>query len=333
MRIALDAKYKQVVTNQFAGHEVVYYDGRTATWGAIREQLQGAEVLGMRKAFAYLDRANIEALPRLQFIHKSGSGTDWFDVEALSENGILLANNSGFNASSVAEHAVLLTLLCLRNTFAYLADLRAGIWRKTPPPGDTVSLEGKTVGIVGLGQIGSHVARRVLAFGTRVLATQRHQWPGAPILAGVEWRPLDELLREADLVILCVPLSAETERLMGRRELGLMKPTASLVNCSRGKVLDEIALYEALVGRRLRAAGLDVFAEEPTPADNPLLQLENVFATPHIGGHSLDLEDRQFEGALENLQLFVAGRRPLRLVNPEILERGSARATHLCKKA
>ena len=127
------------------------------------------------------------------------------------------------------------------------------------------------------------------------------------------------------MVVPCVPLTPETERLIGARELALMKPTAVLVNCSRGKVLDERALYEALASRRIRAAGLDVFEQDPVPSDHPLLTLDNVLATPHIGGATAD----QVSGLVENLELFVAGRLPRRLANPEILDIGTARASHL----
>jgi phosphoglycerate dehydrogenase-like enzyme len=126
-------------------------------------------------------------------------------------------------------------------------------------------------------------------------------------------------------VVPCVPLTAETERLIGARELALMKPTAVLVNCSRGRVLDERALYDALANRRIRAAGLDVFEQDPVPSDHPLLTLDNVLATPHIAGATAD----QVSGLVENLELFMAGRRPRRLANPQILDLGTARVKHL----
>ena len=194
-------------------------------------------------------------------------------------------------------------------------------------------LAGKTVGIVGVGQIGSHAARRFRAFGCRVAGYQRRPRPEPTIFADLEWLSLDELLRVSDVVVLCLPLSDETNRLIGARELGLMKPTAVLVNCGRGEVVDEGALFEALAERRIRAAGLDVFSQELTPPDHPLLRLENVFATPHIAGRAREIQPRQIQSSLEIIEVFLKGRRPANLVNSEILESGQARATHLLIRA
>ena len=203
--------------------------------------------------------------------------------------------------------------------------MRSGIVNRVPPAHGGIGIEGKTVGIIGLGQIGTHAARRFAVAGAKIVAHGRHPREEPTIPGGVTWLPLDDLLRTSDVVVPCVPLTPETRRLIGARELALMKPTAVLVNCSRGRVLDERALYEALATRHIRAAGLDVFEQDPVPSDNPLLTLDNVLATPHIAGATAD----QVSGLIENLELFATGRRPRRLANPEILDLGTARATHL----
>lgn len=329
MLIALDERYREASVGRFAGHQVIFFNANTTDVASFLDQIRSAEVLGCSRAGPFpFGRALIEALPRLQFIQKSGAGDDWFDVSALNDHGILLALNTGFNASSVADHILMLTLLCMRGALQPMISLRNGVWQReaTPP---SLQLEGKTVGIIGVGHIGAHVARRVTGFGAQVIAYQRHPRPELAILGRIRWVSLDELLRESDVVVLCVPLTPETRRLIGPRELAMMKPTAVLINCARGAVVDERALYEALANRRIWAAGLDVFEHEPTPADNPLLQLDNVVATPHIAGSSRESEKLQVAGTLENIERFLAGQRPLRLVNPDLLERGTARAKHL----
>jgi phosphoglycerate dehydrogenase-like enzyme len=318
--IAFDSKYRSALGGRFAEHELIFFDN-TIEPMAIAYQSRRANVFVMRRGFGSIGREFVGAMPDLRFIHKTGSGLDWFDLDVLNERGILLANNDGFNAGSVAEHVVLLMLLCLRNAFDQLSNLRAGRWSQTTPPGDVLRLEGKTVGIVGLGQIGAHVARRVRAFGANVIAYQRKPLPALGIMGGIRWVDFDDLLRSADVVVLSVPLSAETTRLIGAEQLRLMKPSTVLINTSRGPVVDESALHQALVSGRLRAAGLDVFEEEPTPTHNPLLSLRNVYATPHVGGHSSELKGLQVEGALDNVARFVSGRRPLRLANPEVFGR------------
>ena len=321
-----DGRVEPSLAERLPGHEVRIFDNRVPSAAAFVEKARGARAIGVRRVPGFeFDRALVEALPDLQFLHKTGTGTDWLDLPALTEHGILVATNDGFNAASVADHIVLLTQLCLRGTLEKLIQTRSGIWNRDQPAQGTIAIEGKTVGIVGLGQIGTHTARRLAAAGAKIVAYGRHPREEPTIPGGARWLPLDDLLRASDVVVLGVPLTAETEKLIGARELSLMKPTAVLINCARGRVVDERALYEALASRRIRAAGLDVFEQEPTPADNPLLKLDNVVATPHVAGYAAD----QVSGLIENLELFAAGQRPCRLANPEILDRGTARATHL----
>lgn len=322
MILVLDEGYRAAVDGRFSQCDVRFFPNTLKDAAAFAEHARPANVLGLRRALPFpFDRQLISALPNVQFIHKSGSGADWFDVEALTDSGIMLAVNTGFNAASVAEHTMMLTLTCMRGARGFMDDLHNGRWVQKDSALPPALLEGKTVGIIGLGSIGSRVAQMMLSFGTNVLAYQRQPRSLPKELAAVTWVPLTELLQSSDIITLHVPHTAETNSLIGCHELALMKPGATLINTSRGKVVDERALYEALRDGRLRAAGLDVFEQEPTPADNPLLQLPNVCATPHVGGGALELEARQTEGTLANIELFLSGNQPERLVNPEVLNR------------
>jgi phosphoglycerate dehydrogenase-like enzyme len=329
MIIALDAAYRAAADGRFAGHELRFFPSELTSASEFAAYLADAQVLVTRRVFPFpFDRKLLAQAPGLQFIHKTGTGVDWFPVPLLDEAGILLANNAGFNASAVAEHTMMLMLLCLRGGVANFARWREGVWERSTPY-EPVLLEGKTVGIVGLGAIGQHVARAVMGMAAQVVATQHRPHPLPAGLESVTLLPLDDLLRQADIVTLHVPLTDATRALIGVRELRLMKPTATLIKTSRGKVIDESALVAALQDGRLRAAGLDVLAQEPTPPDNPLLAMPNVVVTPHIGGGAREINARQVEGALENAARFAAGELPERLINPQLLAKPHLRAHHL----
>ena len=329
MIIALDAAYRAAAEGRFPGHDLRFFPGDLTSSSAFASYLAEAQVLVTRRVFPFpFDNALIAQAPELQFIHKTGTGVDWFPVPTLSAAGILLANNAGFNAVAVAEHTMLLMLLCLRGGVANFAHWRQGKWVRGTPY-EPVLLESKTVGVVGLGAIGQRVARAVLGMGARVIATQHRPHPLPAGLDAVPLLPLDDLLRQADIVTLHVPLTDATRGLIGARELTLMKPTTTLLNTSRGQVIDESALVAALQAGKLRAAGLDVLAQEPTSPDNPLLAMPNVVVTPHIGGGAAEINTRQVEGALDNAARFAGGALPLRLINAEILSQPQLRARHL----
>lgn len=329
MIIALDAAYRAAADGRFPGHDLRFFPSDLTSASDFATYLAGAQALVTRRIFPFpFDRALLAQAPELQFIHKTGTGVDWYPIPLLDEAGILLANNAGFNATAVAEHTVMLMLLCLRGGVANFAKWRDGVWDRSTPY-EPVLLEGKSVGVVGLGAIGQHVARAVLGMGAQVVATQHRPHPLPAGLDSVTLLPLDDLLQQADIVTLHVPLTDDTRALIGARELALMKPTATLINTSRGKVLDEPALVAALQAGRLRAAGLDVLAQEPTPPDNPLLTMSNVVVTPHIGGGAAEINTRQVEGALDNAARFAAGDLPERLINPELLGQPQLRARHL----
>jgi D-3-phosphoglycerate dehydrogenase len=328
MQIAIfDERAASAVGQRFAGHELKVFSYLVPSMNDFVELARDATAVGVRRSPLWsFDRSAVERLPKLQFIHKIGTGLDWLPMAALTEHGVLVATNDGFNAASVADYVVLVTLLCLRDLVTKINQMRNGIWDRDQPPGGSIGLEGATVGIVGLGNIGTRAARRFAASGAKIVANGRHPREVEGIPGGVRWLDLPTLLREADVVVLSLPLTPETRHLIGATELALMKPSAVLVNVARGPLVDVPALYDALVAKQIRAAAVDVFEVEPPDLDHPLYKLENFIATPHLSGWA---GADQITGLLDNLELFAQGERPLRLANPEILDQGTARAGQL----
>jgi phosphoglycerate dehydrogenase-like enzyme len=324
MQIAIfDERVGPEAASRFAGHDLRVSSYLVPSADDFVELARDATAIGVRRIPGWsCNRSVVERLPNLQFIHKSGTGLDWFDLDALNEHGVLLATNDGANATAVADHIVLVTLLCFRDLVTKINQMRNGIWDRDPPPGGAIPLEGATIGIVGLGTIGTHAARRFAASGAKIVANGRHPREVEGIPGGVRWLSLPELLREADAVVLTVPLTPETRHLIDAAELAQMKPSGVLVNVARGPIVDVPALYQALASGQIRAASVDVYETEPPDLDHPLYKLDNFIATPHIAGYATN----QIVGLLDNLERFVQGRRPLHLANPEILDRGTARA-------
>lgn len=248
---------------------------------------------------------------RLRLVHKLGAGVNTIAVEAATERGIAVANMPGANAPSVAEGTVLLMLAALRRLPALDAATRAGAgWPSDASLGETVrDIGGCTVGLVGYGNVATRVERIVTAMDAQVVHTSTRD-DGTP-----GWRSLADLLTESDIVSLHLPLTDATRGLLGREALASMKPDAVLVNTSRGPIVDEEALADALRSGGLAAAGLDVFAVEPVPTDNPLLTLDNVVLTPHVTWYTADTMRRYLEVAVDNCERLRDGRDLANLVN------------------
>jgi glyoxylate reductase/D-3-phosphoglycerate dehydrogenase len=261
------------------------------------------------------------AAPKLRLVHLLSAGYDNVDLEAARRAKVPVANNGGANAVSVAEHALMLMLTVSRRVIAQHANVSAGRWRGNGPAPRMYEMFGKTLGIVGLGTIGKKVARIAKAFGMRVqyFDIARLSEDAEDTLGGVRFRLLNELLRTSDIVSLHVPLNDSTRHMIGAGELALMKPEAILINTSRGPVVDEPALYRALNDNKLFGAGLDVFDQEPPPADNPLLKLDNVVLTAHFAGPTWDNHVNRFRNAFDNVQRVHRGEPPLWVV-PELAD-------------
>jgi phosphoglycerate dehydrogenase-like enzyme len=254
---------------------------------------------------------DLEKAPRLKLVHKMGAGVNTIDVQAATRLGIAVANMPGANAPSVAEGAVLLMLAALRRLPELDRATRDGRgWPSDPTLGETVrDIGGCTVGLVGYGNIAKSVEKIVVAMGAHVLHTSTRD-DGHP-----GWRSLPDLLAASDIVSLHLPLTDATAGMLDRAALTGMKPDAVLVNTSRGAVVDENALVDALRAGPLAAAGLDVFAVEPIPAGNPLLGLDNVVLTPHVTWYTADTMRRYLEHAVDNCLRLRDGRELANKVN------------------
>jgi D-3-phosphoglycerate dehydrogenase len=249
---------------------------------------------------------------RLKVVGRAGIGVDNVDVSAATDRGVLVVNAPTANLLSATEHTFALLLALARNVAAADAALKAGSWDRKPFLG--VELQGKTMGIIGFGRIGQKVAARARAFDMRVIAYDPFLDAQAARRLEVELLPLEELLPRADVVTLHTPLTAETRGLLNAQRLAAMKPSALLVNCSRGGVVDEAALLAALEAGRLGGAGLDVFAEEP-PKDFALIRHRRVVATPHLGAQTREAQERISTEAAEMVLAALAGSLTVAAVN------------------
>jgi phosphoglycerate dehydrogenase-like enzyme len=250
--------------------------------------------------------------PKLKLVQLLSAGYDRVDIEAARKAKVPVSNNGGANAIAVSEHTVLLMLAVLKRLVRFHNDIVAGKWRTGNQVDSAVyELSNKLVGIVGLGNIGKKVARRVQAFDARVqyydIARLTENEEDA---LGVRFVLLDELLRTSDVVSLHVPLDDTTRAMISARELSLMKPSAILVNTCRGPVIDEAALHHALSAGKIAAAGLDVLVDEPPAKDHPLFTLPNVTLTPHSAGPTWENWAARFRNGFDNIQRVAAGRPP-----------------------
>lgn len=254
--------------------------GKPLSAAQLAELLPGVD--GYIAGLDTIDAAALDAADSLRVIARYGVGVDNVDLKAARERGIVVTNTPGANARSVAELAVELILLLARPVIQAATETRAGGWPRLPG----ISLEGKTVGLIGFGAIGRQVARLLGGFDCRILVVDPAVDGETAAAAGVERVSLDRLLAESDFVSLHVPVMPETNRLVDAAFLARMKSGASLINTARGELVDETALYDALTSGRLRGAALDAFAVEPPGAANPLLALPTVIPTPHMGAHT-----------------------------------------------
>lgn len=261
------------------------------------------------------------ACPRLRVVGRHGVGLDTVDIPAATRLGVAVVHAPGSNSQAVAEHALMLMLACVKRARQIDRMTRAGDWGGTQRAGNT-ELGGKTLGVVGIGNVGRRVAKFAGALGMRVLAFDPYVPDDEIRRRGAEpVKSLTELLPQADVLTCHTPLTPETKHMINEKSLALMKPGAIYVNTSRGPVQQERALFEALTRGRLGAAGVDVFEEEPTPMDNPLLNLDNVILSPHIAGVTLEAERQMATQVAGEMARVLRGERPDVLVNPDVWPR------------
>lgn len=254
----------------------------------LQEELETADALVVRSKTKVTAQMVAKAR-QLKVVGRAGAGVDNIDVGACTARGVLVMNTPGGNSISAAEHTLALLLATARNIPAANASIKAGEWNRAAFEG--TELKGKTLGILGVGKIGIEVARRAKALGMRLMAYDPYVSERIARDQGIQMAPLEEVLAEADFVTLHAPLTAATRGLMNTARFAQMKSGAVLINCARGGLVDETALYQALVEGRLRGAALDVFSSEP-PTDFSLIRLPSVIATPHIAASTREAQEK-----------------------------------------
>ena len=277
------------------------------------EAAQGAEARTIAAIYTYghprVDAAMLDRMPAVRVISNFGVGVDHIDLSAAAARGVAVGNTPGILDGATADLAFALLLAAGRRLVEGDRYARGPDFVRYDPTfmiGREV--HGSTLGILGMGRIGEQVARRARAFDMQILYHNRQRRPAVEEALGVRYVTRDELLASADYVMLTVPLTSQTHRLIGRAELARMKPTAILINASRGAVVDTEALTEALAARTIYAAALDVTEPEPLPREHPLLRLDNVIITPHLGSATEQTRQRMAEVSIENLLAGLAGR-------------------------
>ena len=286
----------------------------------ILERTKGARIVVVNKTPVCAEI--LAELPQLRFIAVSATGYDCVDVEAAGRQGIPVSNVPIYGTDSVAQHVMALLLELCNRVGLHDQAVKSGEWMAAPDwsfwKTPLVELRGKTIGIVGFGRIGRRVGELAHAFGMKVLAYDPFE-AQAPPYESFSWAKLDELFSNSDVITLHTPLTPDLEGVVNADLLGRVKPGALFINASRGGLVQEKDLAEALNNGRLAGAGLDVVSQEPVQQDNPLLKAKNVFITPHIGWASLEARRRLLQRTAENIRAFMDGD-PINVVNSSFLK-------------
>lgn len=325
MKALILAPFSSPALDRLRAEVEVYYE----SWLDTR-RLLSPEELGQRLAAQDISILVVEAdfvfeevfplAPGLKFLGVCRGGVHNVDIEAATQRGVLVAHTPGRNAIAVAELTLALMLCLARRIPAAHRLVASRSWQDPVAPYASlrgVELWGKTAGLVGLGAIGREVARRLIALGLRVLGHDPLVSPQQAQSLGVAWRGLEGLLREADFVSLHCPATHQTSGLINGERLALMKPTAYLINTADAALVEEAALAQALKEGRIAGAGLDVFPSHPVAPDSPLLDLDNVVLTPHLGGATEGTVERHSEMMAGDILRFLHGLRPRYLLNPQ----------------
>jgi len=269
-----------------------------------------------------IDAEVFDAAPKLKIVAQIAVGFDNIDIREATKRGIYVTNTPEVLTETTADFAWALLMAVARRVVEADKYVRTEQWKVSWHPSMMLGRDvyGATIGVVGAGRIGYAVARRAKGFDMKILFYDVVPRPEMEKELGAKRVDLDTLLKESDFVSIHVPLLKETYHMINAEKLKLMKKTAYLINNSRGPVVDERALYEALKERRIAGAGLDVFEQEPTLVDNPLLKLDNVVVAPHVSSASYETRSKMAEMVAENLVAFFDGKKPPNLVNPEVMK-------------
>jgi phosphoglycerate dehydrogenase-like enzyme len=281
----------------------------------IQRTLSGMDALLLMRERTFFGEHEFSLVPGLKLISQTGRTSRHLDLSAATRRGVAVAGTPADNGTSTKELTVALILALLRKIPQVDRRMREESW----PPVVGRLLQGKTVGVLGLGRIGREVARIMKLFDARVLGYSRSLTPDNAREVGAEYAPLDSLLKESDIVTLHVQLYTDTRGLIGEREIALMKPGALLVNTSRGPLINEQALITALERGHLGGVGLDVFDIEPLPSDHALRKFDNAILLSHRGYATLEVLQERYQEALNNILDYLDGK-PLNLLNPDVLK-------------
>lgn len=290
------------------------------------DQLRAAlpQAQGLLGASLKLDAQWLDLAPKLEAIASVSVGIDNYDLDYLTARHILLTNTPDVLTETTADTGFALILASARRVVELAIRVRNGQWQKNIGPEHFgTDVHGKTLGIIGMGRIGEALAQRGhFGFGMPVIYHSHSPKPAVEARFGARYRSLRALLQEADFICLTLPLTAETQGLIGAEQFALMRTDSIFINISRGKVVDEAALIHALQQGQIRGAGLDVFEREPLDPASPLLTLDNVVATPHIGSATIETREAMARCAVDNLLAALDGQRPPNLVNPSAFDQG-----------
>jgi phosphoglycerate dehydrogenase-like enzyme len=256
----------------------------------------------------------LQAAKKCKLLQLLSAGYDEMNLPLAGDLGIAVANNGGANRVAVAEHTMMLMIACHRRMMSYANNVKAGLWKREQNRKiDVFELEGKTLGIIGMGNIGQQVAKRSRSFDMELQYFDKYHPlpPTQEDALGLQAVTVEELLKTSDVVTLHVPLTKETYGMIGQEELSLMKPSAVIINTSRGGVINEPALAQALTAGTIAAAGLDVMEHEPPDPNDPLLKLENLIITPHTAGPTLESIPKRAANSFENIQRVWNGEPPM----------------------
>jgi len=294
-----------------AGHEVIEAE---PTPEELESFIGGFDAVIVRSK-SKVTASVIDKGARLKVIARAGIGVDNIDVSKATDRGIPVVNAPTGSTNSVAELSLALMLALARNISWADRTMKEGRWEKKKLKG--LEIDGKTLGLVGVGRIAQCLAAKAQALGMRTIGYDPYIPQEVASGAGVELKDLESVLRESDYISLHVVLTDETRGLIGEEQIAIMKPSACIINCSRGGVVDESVLFSALSEKRIRGAALDVFGKEP-PVDSPLLKLENIILSPHIGASTKEGQNRAGTIVVEQVLMVLEGRKPQYLVNTEL---------------
>ncbi len=278
---------------------VAYYDTLPGSEETLIERIRDFEVVINIRSSCKFTATVFAECPRMKLLSLWGTGTDNVDLPAAKQAGVTVTNTPGVSAVSIAEHSLMLMVAVARRVVTIHNGVVAGEW----PRGQSVQLQGKTLGVIGLGAIGRQFARLGQGIGMKVIAWTMHPNPAL----GFKLVELDELLRTSDVISLHLRLSPDTTGFIGRAQFDMMKPGVILVNTARGPIVDEAALLHALETRRIAGAGLDVFDVEPLPPGHALTRLDNVVLTPHCAGVTPEVLEAGLALSIENVESFLSG--------------------------